>query len=39
MKEDNLTKVWIEYQRGKDYLQLLKRYDQADKNNNFYIGR
>ena len=39
MKENNLTKVWIEYQRGKDYLQLLKRYDQADKNNNFYIGR
>lgn len=40
MKEDErLTQTWKEYERGKNYLSVLTRYSQIEKNNNFYIGR
>lgn len=39
MDENRLTQTWKEYERGKNYLSMLSRYSQIEKNNNFYIGR
>ena len=38
-EEERLTQTWKEYERGKNYLSVLTRYSQIEKNNNFYIGR
>lgn len=36
---EQVTQVWKEYERGKDYLSVLNRYTQVNKNHDFYIGR
>ena len=37
-KEQNITTVWEEYQRGVDYNYQQQLYEKSKRNYNFYLG-